>query len=123
MGVLGVAIAALVTMASVTGASAITGAVMGSRREIGAVKGFLWGLFLPVVGVGRVWISDKLTHGDTRAAVPAEVTVRQAATDAAKEQFAKDNLGRRNQNAVRRQSVPNKKVSSNTVSQVKGRKH
>ncbi len=123
MGVLGVAIAALVTMASVTGASAITGAVMGSRREIGAVKGFLWGLFLPVAGVGRVWISDKLTHGDTRAAVPAEVAVRQAATDAAKEQFAKDNPGRRNQNAVRRQSVPNKKVSSNTVSQVKGRKH
>lgn len=123
MGVLGLAIAALAVMASVTGVSAITGAVMGSRREIGAVKGFLWGLFLPVIGVGRVWISDKLTSKDIRAAAPAVGAVRQAATDAAKEQFAKDNPGRRNQNAVRRQSVPNKKAASNTVSQVKGRKH
>ena len=117
------AITALALMASVTGASAVTGAVMGSRREIGAVKGFLWGLFLPVIGVGRVWISDKLTPGDTRAAVPAGVTVRQVATAVAKEQFAKDNPVRRNQNAVRRQSVQDKKVTSNTVSQVKGRKH
>ena len=78
MGVLGLAIAALAVMASVTGVSAITGAVMGSRREIGAVKGFLWGLFLPVVGVGRVWISDKLTPGDTRAAVVREGQPRAA---------------------------------------------
>lgn len=123
MGVLGLAIAALAVMASVTGVSAITGAVMGSRREIGAVKGFLWGLFLPVIGVGRVWISDKLTPKATRDHVPVEVTARHAASNAAKEQFAKDNPGRRNQNAVRRQSVPNKKAASNTVSQVKGRKH
>ena len=123
MGVLGLAITALALMASVTGASAVTGAVMGSRREIGAVKGFLWGLFLPVIGVGRVWISDKLTPGDTRAAVPAGVTVRQVATAVAKEQFAKDNPVRRNQNAVRRQSVQDKNVTSNTVSQTKGRKH
>jgi len=123
MGVLGLAIAALVTMVSATGASAVTGAIMGGRRKIGAVKGFLWGLFLPVIGVGRVWISEKLTPGDARSSVTAEVAVRQAATNAAKEQFAKDNPRQRNRNAARRQSVQNKKATGNTVPQSKGRKH
>lgn len=47
MGILEIAIAALSVMGGITVGSAITGAVMGSRREIGAFRGFLWGLCSP----------------------------------------------------------------------------
>ncbi len=91
MGVPEIAIAALVVMGAITGGSAITGVVLGSRREIGALRGFLWGLFLPVVGVGRVWISDRLTQKSNNANVPSNSEVRRTATTAAKAQFAIDN--------------------------------
>ncbi len=64
MGILEIAVAALSVMGGTTVGSAITGAVMGSRREIGAFRGFLWGLLLPVVGIGRVWISDRIVRHD-----------------------------------------------------------
>ncbi len=88
MGVLEIAIAALVVMGAITGGSAITGAVLGGRREIGVLRGFLWGLFLPVVGVGRVWISDKLTKKSNNANM--QIADRAAET-AARQQFAIDN--------------------------------
>ena len=91
MGVLEIAVTALVVMGAITGGSAITGAVMGSRREIGALRGFSWGLFLPVVGVGRVWISDRLKQKSNNANVPSNSEVRRTATTAAKAQFAIDN--------------------------------
>lgn len=91
MGVLEIAVAALVVMGAITGGSAITGAVIGSRREIGALRGFLWGLFLPVVGVGRVWINDRLKQKSNNANVPSNSKVRRTATTAAKAQFAIDN--------------------------------
>lgn len=47
MGILEIAVAALSVMGVTTVGSAITGAVMGSRREIGAFRGFLWGCCSP----------------------------------------------------------------------------
>ena len=80
MGVLEIAVAALVVMGAITGGSAITGAVLGSR--------FLWGLFLPVVGIGRVWISDRLTQKSDNANMR---TADRTAETAARKQFAIDN--------------------------------
>lgn len=64
MGILEIAVAALSVMGGTTVGSTITGAVMGSRREIGSFRGFLWELLLPVVGIGRVWISDRIVVHD-----------------------------------------------------------
>lgn len=91
MGVLEIAVAALVVMGAITGGSAITGAVLGGRREIGVLRGFLWGLFLPVVGVGRVWISDRLTQKSNNANVQTDSAIRQSAVTTARKQFAIDN--------------------------------
>lgn len=88
MGVLEIAVATLVVMGAITGGSAITGAVLGGRREIGVLRGFLWGLFLPVVGVGRVWISNRLTQKSGNANMR---TADRAAETTARQQFAIDN--------------------------------
>lgn len=105
MGVLEIAVAALVVMGAITGGSAITGAVLGSRREIGALRGFLWGLFLPVVGIGRVWISDRLTQKSDNANMR---TADRTAETAARKQFAIDNLRKQRRiaadNGVRKSS-------------------
>lgn len=67
MGILEIAVAALSVMGGTTVGSAITGAIMGSRREIGAFRGFLWGLLLPVVGMralkkGFIFISLRIVY-------------------------------------------------------------
>lgn len=90
MGVSVIAVTALAVMGAITGGSAIMGAVMGSRREIGALRGFIWGLLLPVVGVGRVWISDRLMPKSNNANIQDGSAVRLPATAAAKEQFSID---------------------------------
>lgn len=112
MGVLEIAVAALVVMGAITGGSAITGAVLGSRREIGALRGFLWGLFLPAVGVGRVWISDRLTQKSDNANMR---TADRAAETAARRQFAIDNPRNKGESHTTKEAGnPQIRVSSNS---------
>ena len=95
MGILEIAVAALSVMGGTTVGSAITGAVMGSRREIGAFRGFLWGLLLPVVGIGRVWISDRIVRHDNTERTRNNNVASQIAADAARKQYERDNPKRR----------------------------
>lgn len=95
MGILEIAVAALSVMGGTTVGSAITGAVMGSRREIGAFRGFLWGLLLPVVGIGRVWISDRIVRHDNTERTRNSNGTSQIAADAARKQYERDNHKRR----------------------------
>ena len=86
MGILEIAVAALSVMGGTTVGSAITGAVMGSRREIGAFRGFLWGLLLPVVGIsGRI-----VRHDNTERTLNNNGT-SQIAAEAARKQYEMDN--------------------------------
>ena len=120
MGVLEIAVAALVVMGAITGGSAITGAVLGSRREIGALRGFLWGLFLPVVGVGRVWISDKLTQKSNKANIQTNSAIRQSAVIAAKKQFSID-IPKKQRNITDNKDIRNSSNQSVKQQQYKGR--
>lgn len=95
MGILEIAVAALSVMGGTTVGSAITGAVMGSRREIGAFRGFLWGLLLPVVGIGRVWISDRIVRHDNTERIRNNNGTSQISADAARKQYERDNPKRR----------------------------
>lgn len=95
MGILEIAVAALSVMGGTTVGSAITGAVMGSRREIGAFRGFLWGLLLPVVGIGRVWISDRIVRHDNTERTRNNNGTSQIAAEAARKQYERDNPKRR----------------------------
>lgn len=95
MGILEIAIVALSVMGGTTVGSAITGAVMGSRRDIGAFRGFLWGLLLPVVGIGRVWISDRIVRHDNTERTRNSNCTSQIAADAARKQYERDNPRRR----------------------------
>lgn len=99
MGILEIAVAALSVMGGTTVGSAITGAVMGSRREIGAFRGFLWGLLLPVVGIGRVWISDRIVRHDNTERIRNNGT-SQIAAEAARKQYERDNPKRRHDRPV-----------------------
>ena len=101
MGILEIAVAALSVMGGTTVGSAITGAVMGSRREIGAFRGFLWGLLLPVVGIGRVWISDRIVRHDNTERTRNNNVASQIAADAARKQYERDNPKRRHDRPVR----------------------
>lgn len=95
MGILEIAVAALSVMGGTTVGSAITGAVMGSRREIGAFRGFLWGLLLPVVGIGRVWISDRIVRHDNTEHTRNNNGTSRIAAEAARKQYERDNPKRR----------------------------
>lgn len=95
MGILEIAVAALSVMGVTTVGSAITGAFMGSRREIGAFRGFLWGLLLPVVGIGRVWISDRIVRHDNTERTRNNNGTSQIAAEAARKQYERDNPKRR----------------------------
>lgn len=91
MGIAEIVVATLAVMGGITGGSAITGAVMGSHRKIGGVKGFFWGLMLPVIGIGRVVISDKLKAPASPAQEKSDRTQnRGMAQDAARQQFSED---------------------------------
>ena len=100
MGILEIAVAALSVMGGTTVGSAITGAVMGSRREIGALRGFLCGLLLPVVGIGRVWISDRIVTHDNTERTRNNNGTSQIAADAARKQYERDNPRRRHDRPV-----------------------
>ena len=91
MGILEIAVAALSVLGGTTVGSAITGAVMGSRREIGAFRGFLWGLLLPVVGIGRVWISGRIVRHDNTERTLNNNGTSQIAAEAARKQYEMDN--------------------------------
>lgn len=91
MGIAGIVTATFVVMGGITGGSAITGAVMGSHRKIGAVKGFFWGLMLPLLGIGRVIISDKLKAPSSPVQEKSDRTQnRGTAQEAARQQFSEN---------------------------------
>lgn len=71
-----IAAAALVLFASATAVSGVAGAVIGSRRKIGGVRGLLWGLLLPVLGLGRVLASEMLVRHDRSGDVSREQDIR-----------------------------------------------
>ena len=97
MGVLEIAVAAVFLIAGTVGGSAVAGAVLGRDRNIGAGKGFGWGLLLPVIGLGRVLASPKKERtADRKKETPVSIEQRQpedvkeSAREAARERFRKD---------------------------------
>ena len=98
MGVLEIAVVAVILIAGTVGGSAVAGAVLGRDRGIGAGKGFGWGLLLPVIGLGRVLASPKKERtAEQRKDAPDSIERRQmrdakeSAREAARERFRKDN--------------------------------
>jgi hypothetical protein len=98
MGVLEIAVAAIILIAGTVGGSAVAGALLGRNRDIGAGKGFGWGLLLPVIGLGRVLASPKKERtADRKKEAPVSIEQRQpedmkeSAREAARERFRKDN--------------------------------
>ena len=98
MGVLEIAVAAVILIAGTVGGSAVAGAVLGRDRVIGAGKGFGWGLLLPVIGLGRVLASPKKERmAEQKKEAPVSIERRQpeelkeSAREAARERFRKDN--------------------------------
>ena len=98
MGVLEIAVAAVILIAGTVGGSAVAGAVLGRDRGIGAGKGFGWGLLLPVIGLGRVLASPKKERTEEqRKEAPVSIEQRQpedvkeSAREAARGRFRKDN--------------------------------
>ena len=98
MGVLEIAVAAVILIAGTVGGSAVAGAVLGRGRDIGAGRGSGWGLLLPVIGLGRVLASPKKERtAEQRKEAPVSIEQRQSedvkesAWEAARERFRKDN--------------------------------
>ena len=98
MGVLEIAVAAVILIAGTVGGSAVAGALLGRDRGIGAGKGFGWGLLLPVIGLGRVLASPKKERTEEqRKEAPVSIEQRQpedvkeSAREAARGRFRKDN--------------------------------
>ena len=98
MGVLEIAVAAVILIAGTVGGSAVAGAVLGRGRDIGAGRGFGWGLLLPVIGLGRVLASPKKERTEEqRKEAPVSIEQRQpedvkeSAREAARGRFRKDN--------------------------------
>lgn len=98
MGVLEIAVASVILIAGAVGGSAVAGALLGRGRDIGAGRGFGWGLLLPVIGLGRVLASPKKEQASDQkkeASASKEQRqagdVRQSAGAAAIEQFKTDN--------------------------------
>lgn len=98
MGVLEIAVAAVILIAGTVGGSAVAGAMLGRDRGIGAGKGFGWGLLLPVIGLGRVLASPKKERmAEQKKEAPVSIERRQirdakeSAREAASERFRKDN--------------------------------
>lgn len=97
MGVLEIAVAAIFLIAGAVGGSAVAGALLGRHRDIGAGKGFGWGLLLPVIGLVRILASPKKEQSaDHKKEAPVFIeqrrteAVKESARQAAREQFRKD---------------------------------
>ena len=121
MGVLEIAIAALSVMGGITVGSAVVGAAMGSSRKVGAFRGFLWGLFLPVVGVGRVWISDKIVKHNNAKRTQSNNNVNKIAADAARKQYERDNPKRQYDRQIRVQANENVNKQEQNISRPRRR--
>ena len=98
MGVLEIAVAAVFLIAGTVGGSAVAGALLGRDRDVGAGRGFGWGLLLPVIGLGRVLSSPKKERtAEQKKEVPVSIErrqpedVKESARQAARERFRKDN--------------------------------
>lgn len=121
MGILEIAIAVLSVMVGITVGSAITGTVMGSSREIGAFRGFLWGLFLPVVGIGRVWINDKIVKHNNTERTQSNNNVNKIAAAAAKSQYERDNPKQQYDRQIRVQANENANIQEQNISKSRRR--
>lgn len=121
MGILEIAVAALSVMGGTTVGSAVVGAVMGSSRKIGAFRGFLWGLFLPVIGVGRAWISDKIVKHNNAERTQSNNNVNKIAADAARKQYERDNPKRLYDRQVRVQANENANIQEQNISRLRRR--
>ncbi len=98
MGVLEIAVAAIILIAGTVGGSAVVGALLGRSRDIGAGKGFGWGLLLPVIGLVRILASPKKGQTaerkiETSAAIERRQPedMKESARESARERFRKDN--------------------------------
>ncbi len=98
MGVREIAVATVFLIAGAVGGSAVAGALLGRDRDIGAGKGFGWGLLLPVIGLGRVIASPKKERtAEQKKEAPVSIErrqpeeVKEQAREAARERFRKDN--------------------------------
>lgn len=98
MGVLEIAVAAIILIAGTVGGSAVVGALLGRSRDIGAGKGFGWGLLLPVIGLVRILASPKKGQTAERKIETSAARERrqpedmkESAREAARERFRKDN--------------------------------
>lgn len=69
--------------------SAIAGAIMGSKREIGGAKGMLAGLLMPGIGICLVMASKRKSACQHRAS--DNIPIRTEAKENAKEMFDKEN--------------------------------
>ena len=107
MGIAEIVTATLAVMGGITGGSAIMGAVMGSHRKIGSVRGFFWGLMFPVLGIGRVIMSDRLQT--VEPAAEARKTdgsqMKESARRSADKRFAEANPNTETENIVPTQRV------------------
>lgn len=75
------------SMTGITAASSVAGALMGSRRRIGAGKGLLIGLVLPVVGLGIVATSRKTERNKGKEPDEKDCTIRENARKNAREHY------------------------------------
>ena len=107
MGIAEIVTATLAVMGGITGGSAIMGAVMGSHRKIGSVRGFFWGLMFPVLGIGRVIISDRLQTAEQAAEArkTGGSQMKESARRSAGERFAEANPNTETENVVPTQRV------------------
>lgn len=121
MGILEIAIAALSVMGGISVGSAVAGGAMGSSRKIGAFRGFPLGLFLPVVGVGRVWISDKIVNHNNAVRTQINNNVNKIAADAARKQYERDNPKRQHDRQVRVQANENANIQEQNISRSRRR--
>lgn len=75
------------SMTGITMASSVAGALMGSRRRIGAAKGLLIGLFLPVIGVTIVATSRKTVLKKEKKTDENDRTISEEAHKNAREHY------------------------------------
>lgn len=73
------------SMTGITMASSVAGALMGSRRRIGAAKGLLIGLFLPVIGLAIVAYSRKTEQKKEKGTEEKDCTISEEARKNARE--------------------------------------
>lgn len=75
------------SMTGITAASSVAGALMGSRRRIGAGKGLLIGLVLPIIGLTIVAASRKTGRKKGKETDEKDRAIRENARKNAREHY------------------------------------